>query len=480
MLLSPPSTPWSDYEAVLFRYDAFVKGAMSFWDFIFIKHGGHNHAFIFFLGLLDIWIDHGKLWLFSWAVVFSNLAVFGIYVYLIRTVITDKLLRFVATAFIASQIFSMQGGEIWAVSFQAVVTCFRLFLVAGLWMFCRALLKLEQKKGARLSLIISLFILFVASVSHGSGILVPPLLLALYAFVYIKGDYPVFQKKAIFPILLLSLVFLIHETLYPSHDLGFAAVLKNVPFAAWDQLPRYLAFMLGHFFVWNLGESITLFMNKAGLGNFSNWDLVAFIQKVIGAVGMLIFLGVGCKVLIKRPTTATSLLFLSLGFFSLGAALMGIVFNLGQIDARGISLDSLDFLKESRYIFMPTGFWIATIVLLFSELEYFSRQRGYQKIISKVIATVTMLIVLFSAGCSVGYSFREVDFWSQYLHSLFKSEKIIATDAWQSIPVATLNDAIIGLAGHATYAKDRIEVLRKYSLGPYAKSKAYYEKHDFS
>jgi hypothetical protein len=397
------------------------------------------------------------------------------YVYLIRTLITEKLFRFVATVFIASQIFSMQGGEIWAVSFQAVVTCFRMFLVLGLWMFCRALL--EKKRGSTLSFMISLLILFVASVSHGSGILVPPLLFALYAFVCIKGDNTVLQKQAIFPILLLSLAFIVHELLYPAHDVGFATVLKNVPFSLWDQVPRYLAFMLGHFFVWNLGESITLLMSKVGLGHFSNLELAAFIQKVIGMVGVLVFLGVGCRVMIKRPPTAITLFFLSLGVFSLTAALVGIVFNLGQMDARGIAQDSVDFLKESRYIFMPTGFWISTIVLLFSELEYFSSQSGYQKIISKVIARCAILIVLFSAGCSVGYSFREVDIWTQYLNSLFKSEKIIATDAWQNIPVATLNDVMIGLAGHATYAKDRIEVLRKYGLGPYAKSKAYYEKH---
>jgi hypothetical protein len=461
MLLNPPSVLWSDYEDILFRYDALAKGAMSVWDFIFIKHGGHNHAFIFFLGLLDIWVDHGKLWLLSWSIIFSNFAVFGIYVYLIRKVITEKWPRFVTTAFIASQIFTMRGGEIWAVSFQAVVTCFRLFLVAGLWMFCRALL--EQKGGFRL-LVISLLILLAASVSHGSGVLVPPLLLAIYAVVYVKNDYPYFQKKSIIPILILLLIFIVHEMLYPANDpgfapvlknvffadnLGFADLLKNVPFSEWARVPRYLAYMLGYFFAWNLRASI---------------------QTSIGVIGILTFLSIGYKVLIKRPSTPTHLFFLASGLFSLTAALMSIVFNLGQMEAREIAQGSTIFLLSSRYIFMPTGFWTATIVLLFSELGHFSRQYVYQKIIS----IGAMLIVLFSIYYAVICSFHELHGWSRYLKDLFEYEKIIATDHWKSIPVVTLNDQICGLPNHQRCANLAIEIQKKYGLGPYAKIS---EKH---
>jgi hypothetical protein len=453
MLLNPPSTLWSDYEDILFRYDAFAKGAMSFWDFIFIKHGGHNHAFIFFLGLLDIWIDHGKLWLLSWSIIVSNFTVFGIYVYLIRKVITAPGPRFVTTVFIASQIFTMRGGEIWAVSFQAVVTCFRLFLVLGLWLFCRALL--DQKNGFRL-LITSLLILLLASVSHGSGVIVPPLLLAMYAAVYVKSDYSYFQKKSIFPILILLLIFMVHEMLYPSNDpgftpvlknvffadnLSFASLLKNVPFSEWARVPRYLALMLGYFFAWNLRESI---------------------QTAMGMVGILTFLMIGYKVLIKRPATPTNLFILSSGLFSLTAAFMSIVFNIGQMQAREIAQGSTLFLLSSRYIFMPTGFWIATIVLLFAELGCFSRQCGYQKI----IYIGAMLIILFSTYCSVILSFHELHSWSRYLKDLFRYEAIIATDSWKRIPVVTLNDQICGLPNHQKSANLAIGIQKKYGLGP--------------
>jgi hypothetical protein len=237
------SLPIVDYFSLFSRYLEFIDGKRSLLSFILSKHIDHNHAFVYALGLIDIILDDGRLRILHLFQILSNFITFGFLIYLAFKIIRPLILRSLLLIFISSQIFNLNTSETWIYPFQVVLTSFRLFLYVGIFYFCKELIKSRSKLVSYKSLIISIFLLFIVTLMHGSGIVIFFLLFFLAC---------IYNKKIFFCIIPFLLLFILHNFLYPPHT-SFTNLILRISIEEIFKSPYYLTFLSGNSFTWGGG-----------------------------------------------------------------------------------------------------------------------------------------------------------------------------------------------------------------------------------
>jgi hypothetical protein len=167
---------FSDGWDIIFRYEELLAGRRSLLDCVFQRHNEHPHAPVFAVGFLDLAWCHGRgnLEMASQLVIgLLTLALFlvALYRWCRLSPIDNLLMGLVYTL----AIFNLTPMEAWIFPFDVVLPQARFFVLLTLTLAVGA-------GGRTLLAVVAAGFALVASFSHGTGIFVLGLLLAIFAF----------------------------------------------------------------------------------------------------------------------------------------------------------------------------------------------------------------------------------------------------------------------------------------------------------
>ena len=334
------NSPISDYGALLERYSLYREGKLSLWQLLLLKQVNHNHFFVFLLGFLDIELFKGSKILLVSATAISNLMVLTIIIWFLKTSNQLRIVEIATLAtFVCVQIYTFLGGEIWLYPFQAVLATFRLFLVLSILLFCLSITK-EKLRFRILLLGIMGVTTFLASISHGGGILLLPIL--LFFSVVLK------QKKQVFIMIGLLGLLVIYELNSPSLSLGKLSsvqILQN-SFQNFSTLIDKFFYVLGYY---------------SGFGEILDKPLLSKLIGLIGIAFYFLLISLSIQEWVRRRAISSVYLFFSIwSLFSLLGAVMSVMTNIGYAETRNAEMTHSYFLA-SRYTVTISGFWISIV-----------------------------------------------------------------------------------------------------------------------
>lgn len=442
--------PSSDYIHLLVRYMAYLKGDVDFASFVFSKHVDHNHALVYFVSYFDIVWGSGDLKTLSYGQFFANLGVFLLYVYLVYVARFNWLVSVVCAVFVSSQIFSLYSMELWVFPFQFVLASYRLLLIGGIVLFCHSLFAGHL---ARLKYICSLVLLLIATLSHGSGILIPPLLCAICLVVWLRSGRR-FTRLEILFLAVFFVAFFVHEVVYTS-KVGAFGILRGVHPGEWTNVPRYLAYLLGHSFAWDANAHVKIFA---------------------GALGIALYLLLVLALLRKWARPVIELPLIAIGAVSLSAALLSVLINLGYAEFRGVQLIHLDYFLSSRYMATVSGFWLSLALLAFIWLSmqrhWFWREGG--KVLLCFICLASAISSTFIQGFSSGTE------WERTVLSQGVTEKYLRSWGAGGLEQKVLTERLYIPESMYSTALHILEFQKENNLGVFADSASYLDAVDDS
>lgn len=418
------SLPTSDYFSVFTRYLDFSEGRMSFLSFVLSKHVDHNHSFVYLLSLIDISVDDGRLRLLHWTEIASHFAVYGLILYAAFKLDMPINIKGVVLLFISSQVFAIQGAETWVFPFQVVLPSFRLFFIAGLFLFCRAIIS-HQPPHQKL-LHGSLLLLLVAALSHGSGIVI-------FALIFMVGSIWG-GLKVVYISLGYFAIFILHEIAFPSNT-PLTELVTRIPIIELCKSPYYLAFLLGNSFA---------------------WGAPAGFQVAVGITGILLWMGLLVHFLKNhnRVLSPYSLFFIALSTFSLAGGGLSILLNLSYMEFRGVNdPPPLEYFLASRYLITTSGFWIGIAVV------------GLVRVTSGKQIVLSICLICSSAA-AVWEGHIQKSFWQNVVEQMKISELVVSNDTWEALPAQTVRQMLLLPTGHQF--DNVLQAQKRLGLGPYA------------
>jgi hypothetical protein len=327
-----PSVPTSDYFMILSRFIQATRGEIGWLDYLLAKHIDHNHALVYALAAADMMLGRGDLRWLAVGQLLANVGILAVYGYCLAKAQLNRVYALVFGVFLVAQVTQLASMETWIFPFQFVVASFRLLLVGGLVLLCGALLR--EHRGQSL---LAMGVLGVAALSHGSGIVVPGLVLAMAGLVWLHTRQ---APKAWFwgALSVLAALFMWHEAQYPPVT-PFTAMVNNISADQWLHVPRYLGFLLG---VGLLGQ------------NLPGW-----VCMVVGGAGLKIFASLTVFLGHRWRYPAIEIPLVLLGGFYAVAALLSVLLNLAYADFRGVSEITDGYFVASRYMATLSGFWVS-------------------------------------------------------------------------------------------------------------------------
>ncbi len=430
--------PLSDYVEVLGRYDELMSGKLNIFDFFFLKHVDHNHFFVYLLGLLDIYFNSGRQTLLLYWTIASNSIVFIYFFIIIRKVVDTFTLAFAAT-FAASQVFGIHTAEIWAFPFQVVLASFRLFLVLGLSLVCLGLV--HPRSNGPVYFAPGIALLLIAALSHGSGVMIFPLIALVVALMFQRIPSGL-RKYYVLSMIIPLILFLLHNALYPPAT-SFIKIFTNIPVMEFPNVPVYLSFLLGYYFLYLNSEALNI---AAGLG------------------GIILLLYFCLNFLIKKGRyyggiVWWELFFLLWGIFSLGGALLSVLINLGYMDFRGVEHATYTYFLASRYSVTTSGFWLPVVALTLSAVRRRGSRLASASAMSALAASVT-LSVLNSASIRYG--------WQNAWAEQSVTEAAIRCDVGPQLEPHDLEQKLYLPKGMYEAGISSLAIQKNYKLGPFA------------
>ena len=168
-LLLRNNFPASDYFSLLERYIQYSQNHSSWVDLVFKKQADHNHSLTFLVGFLDLKFSSGSMILLNLGIIVSvfSLTVFFLYLALKEKNFFNLSWLFFST-FVISQLFTPYGFELWQYPFQFVQVSTRFFVIVGLYFYVKGIMEENS-----CNYLLGNFLLVIATISHGSGNLVP-------------------------------------------------------------------------------------------------------------------------------------------------------------------------------------------------------------------------------------------------------------------------------------------------------------------
>lgn len=418
------SLPTSDYFSVFSRYLDFSEGRMSFLSFVLSKHVDHNHSFAYLLSLIDIFVDDGRLRLLHWTQIASHLAVYGLILYAAFKLDMSISIKGVVLLFVSSQVFAIQGAETWVFPFQVVLASFRLFFIAGLFLFCREIINSHPPQ--QKVLLGSLLLLLVAALSHGSGIVI-------FALVFMLGGIWG-GRKVVYISLGFFAIFVLHEIVFPSNT-PLTELVSRIPIIELCKAPYYLAFLLGNSFA---------------------WGAPAGFQVAVGITGILLWMRLFVHFLKDRNRVLSpiNMFFLALSTFSLAGGGLSILLNLSYMEFRGVNVPPpLEYFLASRYLITTSGFWIGMAVAGLVRVT-----SGKQIVLS--------ICLICSTAAAVWEGHVQKSFWQNTVGQMKISELVVSTDTWKALPAQTVRQMLLLPTG---FQFDNVlQAQKRLGLGPYA------------
>ena len=341
---------------------------MDFLSFLLSKHVDHNHFLVYLFSWLDATFAGGSMWVLTVGQTISHLAFFSFCVYVIRLQCRNKYLVLVCIVFCASQVFSIYGMELWVFPFQFVLASFRALFVIGFLLFCKALFEPSKRQRAFLWY---MPVLLVASLSHGSGILVPVAVLVALAFA--RWVTPLRLNRIEWVLLIIFfLAFAAHSYVFPSQA-GFTKILHWIRAEEWSRVPIYMSFLLGHAFAWSAPYKVQVFA---------------------GALGIIAYLALLVYFFVKRFGSGLNIGLAVVGGFYLGSAVLSVLMNLGYVDFRGVKDITPEYFLSSRYLATTSGFWLSLLFMGLAWLATISRSQA------RVVAALSIAACLLASSYS--------------------------------------------------------------------------------
>lgn len=426
LVLSWPtlSLPTSDYLSVFKRYIDFTNGKIDFYTFVLSKHVDHNHAFGYLLSFIDITVDDGKLRLLHAVQLAAHTAVFGLLIYVAYKLDLPIGVKGVVLAFIASQIFAVQSAETFVFPFQVVLASFRLFLIVGLLLLCREIVgsPLPRQK----IVLGALLILFVASLSHGSGILIFAL---VFLLVSIWGN-----RKTMYVSVGFFSLFVLHEIIFKSSS-SMIELITRIPATELLKTPYYLAFLLGNSFAWGAVEKF---------------------QVVVGIVGIVTWVALLHHIYVKRSREVSpyNVFFFTLSTFSLMGGALSILLNLSYMEFRSVAIPPpSEYFLSSRYLILTGGFWIGIATVSLTYCNSWKRL-----ILSICLVSSSVMAVLQGEN--------QKEFWQQFIGRSKINEMVFSTNLWETLPQSNIEEMLLVPANFPFL--DVVQAQKRLKLGPYA------------
>jgi hypothetical protein len=425
----------SDYESVIRRLELLFQGELSLWKFLSTKQINHNHFFVFLLAYLDYFWFASSQKLLVVATFLSNIALLAVVVTVFwQSKVRTSLLISLFTLYAASHIFSYLGAETFIFPFQAVLSTYRLFLILTIFLFCLP----SAGKRVSLPLLAYVLLLFLTSISHGSGIITAPSLLVASL---ILRKWP----HAIATALTLTL-FSLYQAASPSQsEMG----LSSVVFSAVPHLGLVASrslYVLGYY---------------SGAGLFTRDPMPSL---VVGLVGFLLFVGFALRFLLlsirNHQHQRAELFFVIWGAFGLVGSLMSVVMNIAYAPSRGIEMDYAYFLA-SRYQITTAGFWVSLGGLL-ALWCYESRRRAV-----RIFAASVLAVGAITSWCG---GILSLPLWSGSQTQFLYGEVALRTGVLFHLPPLVATQLMALPPGFEKAIPSLASILRSRGLGPFSKA----------
>jgi hypothetical protein len=359
--------PASDYFSLVERYIQFSQQQLSLVELVFQKQADHNHALTFLVGFLDLKFFHGSMILLNLGIVVSVFSLFFFILYLIlqeKDLFNLRLLFFLL--FVISQLLTPYGFELWQYPFQFVQVSTRAFVIIGLYFYVKGLLEQNQ-----FAYYFGNILLLIATISHGSGNLVPIFQLLIICITHTKGVSLHFSK--FFPIVGNFFVLFLLNSKFPPQTQPFA-MIRGIDLTQWLNLPRITSKLLGQ----------TLF-----------WGIDGVLATSIGFLTVLGLFVYMLKMMRNRLYSVYSLTFSICSLFFLTSVSNSVLVNFYYQQVRGIQSPTDLYFWASRYQAMTAGFWISISFLIFLHV------RSAPKSISKILILILPIITFFSVTTSI-------------------------------------------------------------------------------
>jgi hypothetical protein len=334
--------PASDYFSLLQRYILLDQEKMSLISLIFTKQADHNHSLTFLVGYLDLEYMHGSMLLLNLGILLSVCILLVFTIFLIFRVRTNSsfLMTSVFCIFVISQLLTPYGFELWRYPFQFAQVSSRFLVLVGVFLYTTGLS--ERRK---ISYRTGCIFLGFATISHGSGNLVPFLQLAIVLFLGTLGFGAKFIK--FIPIGLNFLILFLLNIKFPPETQPMV-MLTGISFEQWLNIPRITAKILGQSFLWNFNGLMT----------------TVFGFLVIFLLFFYIF-----KALKSRKIDSISLAFTVSSVYYLLCVANSVLVNFYYQNVRDLVSPPDSYFWASRYQALTSGFWISVVILLFRHIE---------------------------------------------------------------------------------------------------------------
>lgn len=354
----PTELPISDYVSVLNRFEFFQRGEMSLGDFVLTKHVDHNHALIYLLSAIDIWVAAGRQWVLYGVSLLSHGAVFLLFISVGMRLVRGSVAAAAFVIFTATQLFAVFGGETWMFPFQAVLPSFRIIFLAGLLLYCATVTGTYKSGWA---LFASLCLLLIASLSHGSGLFV---FLAALSVAAISRNW----VAALWTLVAVG-VFAIDSAVYPPANSVTHQAFVVLAADLWLPI-YYTASLLGTMFAWGADEWVQMVLGFAGIAFFAFYAVqIALIDR-------------------SRWNWITAFMVAVAGF-GLAGTFSGVVLNLFYMPIRGIDEATPSYFVASRYLETTSNFWIGLAGMVFSRTGKFGHVAVVSALCLSVLGAVT-------------------------------------------------------------------------------------------
>lgn len=169
---------FSDAWGMVLRYQSLLEGKMSFFDYVFMRHGNHPHAIMYLLGYLDIIWFYGTLNSLQIAsLIFALLSYLGFQLILIQDKNLPLMAKFYLSLLIAAFVFNACMLPMWILPFQVVIASVRILFIAALILILFSIY--TPSSNSNLSLSLGLICAWLAAAAYGNGFLIFPAILAI-------------------------------------------------------------------------------------------------------------------------------------------------------------------------------------------------------------------------------------------------------------------------------------------------------------
>jgi hypothetical protein len=424
--------PASDYFSLLERYISYTQNEISLASLIFSKQADHNHVFTFLIGYLDLRYFSGSMILFNIGILISVAVVliFAIHTAFKLDENVIHLRSFFFTIFVIAQLFTPYGFELWQFPFQFVQVSTRMFVLLGTFLYIKGLM--EFKKSAYRT---GYIFLTIATVSHGSGNLVPFFQLAFVTVIYYKLRPQRFLMKLV-PIFVNFLIILILNIGFPPQTQPFK-MFSSIQLSQWLSLPIITLRLLGQSVFWDLNSSIAV---------------------AVGILAVCILFASLFAMYRSSQIDLISLTFAGSGLFFLVCLANSVIVNFYYQQSRGVLSPTDSYFWASRYQSITSGFWISAAFLLYRKIC--SDLTLLESVVPKILTVVVILSVYTSQNHALLQNVR-----SQNRTNTIAARFIAETPNLADVPNEFLTTTFFLPVAWGDQLRKDLEFMKRQSLG---------------